>query len=353
MTLALKYRPKLFSDVVGQPLVTDVLRNVIREGLNYRAFVFSGVWGSGKTSCARIFGRAVNCLSPKDTEPCLECTICVSTDSGSNSGHYMEIDGATYGSIDSVRQIQELMQYRPIAGKYTVVIMDEAHQLSPQAWNSCLKIIEEPPDHAVFIFVTTAHDRIPEIIRSRCLDVRFGRIGPQEVADRLAAICDGEGITIDKEALFLIVDHTQGVMRDAVTVLEQFSIMGGKKIGKDQLEKYLDLAYSTNPSDVVEAMLAKDHVKVNSLVSSVIETNGDIVILSRKLVAFLRGYWMYKNGLPNNFNPGIKEIYSNLNLDLRACLTWQELLIQFISKAGYDRGLTNSLFLVTLGKLMV
>jgi len=353
VTLALKYRPKTFVDVVGQPIVVDVLRNVISEGLKYRAFVFSGVWGSGKTSCARIFGKAVNCPLPIEREPCLECSTCKGADSGDSAGSYLEIDGATYGSIDSIRRVQELMQYRPLGGRYTVVVIDEAHQLSTQAWNSCLKMIEEPPEHAIFVFVTTAHDRIPETIRSRCLDIRFGRIGGKEVTDRLSKICADEGIEAEEGTLQLIVDHTQGIMRDAVTVLEQFSILGGKKIGVSQLEKYLDLAYAINPGDLIKAVLSKDHAKVKELVGAVVDTNGDVVILARKLVSFLRGYWMFKNGVANTLNPGIKEVYTSLNLDLRLSLCWQEALILFISKAGYDRGLTVSLFQVTLGKLML
>jgi len=353
-TLALKFRPRTFTDVVGQPLVVDVLRNVIKEGLKYRSYIFSGLFGSGKTSVARILGKAVNCTNPSPSlDPCLECDTCLNTESGYNTGYYIEIDGATHGSIDSIRRIQEILQYKPMSARYTVVVIDEAHQLSTAAWNSCLKIVEEPPEHAIFIFVTTEHDRIPETIRSRCLDIRYGRMLSSDVVGRLTHICAKENIKVQNGTLELIVDHTQGVMRDAITLLEQFSILGTQTITLDALNKYIDVAYAISPESLVIALQAKDAKQAIALTYSVIDTNGDVVVLARKLINYLRGYWLFKNGVKSSNSTGSNNSYQHITIDIRTCLLWQEALIKFTTNVGHDRGLTSSLFIATLGKLLL
>ena len=215
-----KYRPAAFSDVVGQPQVTLTLQNELKAGRVSHAYLFTGSRGTGKTTCARILAKAVNCLSLKDGDPCCECEMCRGIDNGSLMD-VVEIDAASNNGVDSIRSIIEEASFTPSKTKYRVYIIDEVHMLSDSAFNALLKTLEEPPEHVVFILGTTEVHRLLPTILSRCQRFDFKRITPAEIAGRLKYVCECENVEIEDEAALLIATIADGGMRDALSILDQ------------------------------------------------------------------------------------------------------------------------------------
>jgi DNA polymerase-3 subunit gamma/tau len=215
-----KYRPMSFDDVVSQPQVTTTLRNQISNDKTAHAYLFTGSRGTGKTTCARILAKAVNCLNPKDGNPCLECEICRDADSGTLSD-ITEIDAASNSSVDDIRDLREGTVYTPERGKYKVYIIDEVHMLSPSAFNALLKIMEEPPPHVKFILATTEVHKVLPTILSRCQRYDFRRILPEDIKARLMYVAEKENISLDGDAAELIAKTADGGMRDALSLLDQ------------------------------------------------------------------------------------------------------------------------------------
>lgn len=218
---ARKYRPATFDTVVGQKNLTTTLRNSIRSGRLAHAYLFCGPRGVGKTSCARIFARTINCLNPTpDGEACGECESCKAIDKG-NSFNLMELDAASNNSVDDIRAVTEQVAIPPQVGKYRVFIIDEVHMLSPQAFNAFLKTLEEPPAYAIFILATTEKHKVIPTILSRCQIYDFRRITIEDMVDHLAFVADREGITADRKALGVIARKADGAMRDALSIFDQ------------------------------------------------------------------------------------------------------------------------------------
>ncbi len=215
-----KYRPKTFADVVGQPQVTVTLRNELKANRLNHAYLFTGTRGTGKTSCAKILSKAVNCLSPRDGEPCCECEICKGIDSG-EIFDVVEMDAASNRGIDDIRKIVEKIAFTPERGKYRVFIVDEVHMLTTEAFNALLKTLEEPPSHVLFILATTEVHKLPATILSRCQRFDFHRIQAQDMADRVKFVTRSEGCEITDEAALLVAVIADGAVRDALSLLDR------------------------------------------------------------------------------------------------------------------------------------
>lgn len=215
-----KYRPKTFDDVAGQAAITDTLKNEIATGKTSHAYLFTGLRGSGKTTCSKIIAKAVNCLNPVQGNPCCTCEICTGIDNDSITD-VMEIDAASNSGVDYMRELREQAFYQPVRCKKRVYIIDETHMLSTEAFNALLKIMEEPPEHVLFILATTEVHKVPTTIISRCQRFDFGRIDSEIIADRLALIAKNEGFSIDRQAALMIARLSEGGMRDAISLLDQ------------------------------------------------------------------------------------------------------------------------------------
>ncbi len=214
-----KYRPADFSHVTGQNQVTVTLKNEVASGNISHAYLFTGVRGTGKTSCARILAKAVNCLSPRDGNPCNECEICRGIDNGSITD-VIEIDAASNTSVDNIRALREEINYLPMSAKYKMYIIDEVHMLSSGAFNALLKTLEEPPSHAIFVLATTEVYKLPATIMSRCQRFNFRRIDAASIAAYLSDIAKAEGFSVTDDALKMLAAAADGGMRDAISLLD-------------------------------------------------------------------------------------------------------------------------------------
>ncbi|MBO7319853.1 MAG: DNA polymerase III subunit gamma/tau [Clostridia bacterium] len=257
-----KYRPKVFSDVVGQEHITSTLSKEIETGKISHAYLFTGSRGTGKTTCAKILSKAVNCLNPVNGNPCNECEICKGLDSGAILD-VVEIDAASNNGVDSIRDIRDEINFTPASCKYRVYIIDEVHMLSIGAFNALLKTLEEPPAHVKFILATTEVHKLPVTIVSRCQRFDFKRVSPEAMKQRMEYIADCEGFTADDEALSLIARIADGGMRDALSLLDQCT-GHGKHIsadivcevagmtGKDHLFSLADATAQANAGKALE-----------------------------------------------------------------------------------------------------
>lgn len=235
-----KWRPPTFDEVYGQPHVTQTLKNELKSGRISHAYLFTGSRGTGKTSCAKILSKAVNCLEPEDGNPCGRCEICRGIDDGSILD-IIEIDAASNNGVDNIRDIREEVNYTPAVCKYRVYIIDEVHMLSPGAFNALLKTLEEPPSHVIFILATTEIHKLPATILSRCQRFDFKRISPENISARLLQIAEGEKIELTPEAANLIARIADGGMRDAVSLLDR-CCAGSEKIDVDVVSNSAGIA---------------------------------------------------------------------------------------------------------------
>ena len=258
-----KYRPKTFSEVIGQKYVVSALKNQIAGGRIGHAFLFMGVRGTGKTTCAKIFAKAVNCLNPKDGEPCLECDICKGID---NESVYdvVEMDAASNNSVDDIRNILDEVSYLPVMAKYRVYIIDEVHMLTPSAFNALLKTLEEPPRHVIFILCTTDIQKVPATILSRCQRYDFAKLSFDEISDALLNIAKSENIKLTAPAAKMIASLADGAMRDANSILDTCLSVSGEVTeevvsnitGVSRDDEIIDFAQKLIDKKTDEALLA-------------------------------------------------------------------------------------------------
>ena len=237
-----KYRPKTFSDVVGQEHITNTLKNELSKGKAVHAYLFTGTRGTGKTSCAKILAKAVNCLSPENGDPCLKCESCLSVENGENTD-IVEIDAASNNSVDSIRELRDRVAFAPSSSKYRVYIIDEVHMLTISAFNALLKTLEEPPEHVIFILATTEVHKLPATILSRCQRFDFKRIEPDKICGRIKYVASNEGLNITDGAAALIAAAADGGMRDALSVLD-LCASAGNDITEETVEKVCGMAAS-------------------------------------------------------------------------------------------------------------
>ena len=253
-----KYRPQAFSDVIGQSHITETLKNQIKSGRISHAYLFTGSRGTGKTTCAKIFARAVNCPQPKDGSPCGECDVCVSLADSANID-IMEIDAASNNKVDEIREIREKVKFLPVKGKYKVYIIDEVHMLTDSAFNALLKTLEEPPAHVIFILATTEVHKLPATILSRCQRFDFRLVSVDELAAHLKSVYDKEGKKYEDEAVNYIARAAEGSVRDCLSIADMCLNYAGEK-----------LTYE----DVLNVLGAADKSKIRELFAQI--AGGDI-----------------------------------------------------------------------------
>ena len=276
LVLARKYRPGNFSEVVGQDHVVRTLRNSIVSGRVAHAFLFCGVRGVGKTTVARILAKSLNCSdrSPGEAEACNKCASCKEVTSGI-SVDVQEIDGASNTSVDNIREINENVKYPPVSSTYKIIIIDEVHMISINAFNALLKTLEEPPAHAKFIFATTESQKVPATITSRCQRFNFKTISMSDIAQGMARILKQEGIEADEEALALIAREAQGSFRDALSLLDQVIAFNPQAVTRDEVVSILGLTGIDSLVRLMTAILAHDSASSLSLVQELFQRGYD------------------------------------------------------------------------------
>ncbi len=287
-----KYRPRVFADVVGQPQVTVTLKNELMRGRISHAYLFTGSRGTGKTTCAKILARAVNCLRPVDGDPCGECEICRGLEDGSLLD-VMEIDAASNNGVENVRAIIEETSFTPARAKYRVYIIDEVHMLSPAAFNALLKTLEEPPAHVVFILATTEVHKLLPTILSRCQRFDFHRIDPELMAARLEQVSGLEGAQLDQEAALLIARTADGALRDALSLLDQ-CLGRGTHITLETVYETAGLAARDYLGQLARAVAERDPAAALGVIDRLYRESKDLSRLCAELAEYFRGLLLYK-----------------------------------------------------------
>jgi len=257
VVIARKYRPATFEQLVGQEHIAKTLQNAIRQNKIAHALLFCGPRGVGKTTTARIFAKALNCVKGPTPTPCCKCSPCREIPEG-NCLDVIEIDGASNNSVDDVRLLRENARYAPSRDRYKIYIIDEVHMLTTQAFNALLKTLEEPPAHVKFVFATTAPERIPATILSRCQRYIFRRISRSETVASLKKIAEAEGIAADDEALAFIADKSSGSLRDAQSILDQARSIGADRLTLKDVSKLLSVTDTAFLADFVDALIDSD-----------------------------------------------------------------------------------------------
>ena len=288
MYLALyrKYRPRNFEEVIGQNHIVQTLVNQIKNDKIGHAYLFCGSRGTGKTSTAKIFAKAINCVNPQNGSPCLNCDVCNALNG--NNIDILEIDAASNNGVDEIRDLREKVKYPPVNGKYKVYIVDEVHMLSPSAFNALLKTLEEPPSYAVFILATTEVHKLPATILSRCLRFDFGLVSVQELSDLLVNILSKEGISAEKEAIEMIARAGEGSVRDTLSIADRCISYSGTNLtyknvmeilGTTEKESLVSIAGTILNSNLGESLRELDKVLSNGK---------SPLVLSRDLISYFR-----------------------------------------------------------------
>ena len=287
-----KYRPKVFDDVIGQNHVTSTLSNEVRENKLSHAYLFTGSRGTGKTTCARILAKAVNCLDPVDGNPCNECEICKGIDNGSILD-VIEIDAASNRGVDNIRDLRDEANFTPSKAKYRIYIIDEVHMLTIEAFNALLKTLEEPPEHVKFILATTEIHKLPATILSRCQRFDFRRISPEDISSRLQKVCDAEGLTLDSDASMLISRIADGGMRDALSLLDQCA-SNSDNITVDIVTSSAGLTNREYLFKLSEAVKNKDCSTALKIVDELHNASCDMERLCTELINYFRNLLIVK-----------------------------------------------------------
>lgn len=288
-----KWRPQTFDDVSGQEHITTTLKNEIVAGRLNHAYLFTGSRGTGKTSCAKILAKAVNCLDVHCGNPCGKCEVCRGIDDGSILD-VVEMDAASNRNIDDIRQIIDEVQFKPAKCKYRVYIIDEVHMLTTQAFNALLKTLEEPPEHVVFILATTEVHKLPQTILSRCQKFEFHRIPPRAIADRLLFVARQEEVTLSDSAAMLIASVADGALRDGLSLLDR-CIAISSDIDEDVVRNAAGLARKTYLYELVNCVINKNTAKSLEIIDRLYGESKDMARLCDELVAHFRALMLIKS----------------------------------------------------------
>ncbi|MBR2930342.1 MAG: DNA polymerase III subunit gamma/tau [Clostridia bacterium] len=288
-----KWRPTDFDDVVGQSAITDILKYEVSENRLSHAYLFCGSRGTGKTTCAKILAKAVNCLSPKGGNPCNECAACKAINAGTATD-VIEMDAASNNGVDNVRDMKDEIAFTPAELKFRVYIIDEVHMMSPSAFNALLKTLEEPPTYVIFILATTELHKLPTTIVSRCQRFDFKRISGENIVGRLKEIAGSEGIDLTEDGARVIARVARGGMRDAISLLE---LCAGARQRIDA-----ELVFSTVGSGnrdstygIIRAIIEKNYDKIYKTISEIVEKSGDVAVFWQELIDAYRDIMVVKN----------------------------------------------------------
>ena len=288
-----KWRPRTFDEVCGQDHITSILKYEVANSKFSHAYLFCGSRGTGKTSCAKILAKAVNCLSPENGNPCGKCSACLSIDSGAATD-VLEMDAASNNGVDNIRDIRDAVVYSPSSLKYRVYIIDEVHMLSVSAFNALLKTLEEPPEHVVFILATTELHKLPATIISRCQRFDFRRITTEILKNHLLDIAKAENIEITESAATILAKHAQGGMRDAISLLDLCA--GSRRLIDDDLvSETVGLGGRGKLLDVVRAIAQKDYESIFEAVDETVRSSRDISVFWNELISIYRDLLIVKN----------------------------------------------------------
>lgn len=297
-----KFRPKTFSEVVGQDHVTQTLKNQIKSGRVGHAYLLTGGRGTGKTSTAKILARAINCLNPKDGEPCNECEICKANLDGTLTD-VIEMDAASNNSVEDIRSIKEKINFLPTLAKYRVYIIDEVHMLSTGAFNALLKTLEEPPEHVKFILATTEPQKLLATILSRCQRFDFKKISNEDLIKRMKTVCDESGIQITEPALNLIATLSEGAARDALSILERCLQDGETNIDENKIKDLVGIPKFVYVNNIITGIIERDIEKSLNAMNDVLDEGKDLGNFLWEMIKHTKDILMYKVSKKN-------EIYS-------------------------------------------
>ncbi|MBW8884132.1 MAG: DNA polymerase III subunit gamma/tau, partial [Planctomycetia bacterium] len=287
VVVARRYRPQDFSQLIGQDQVSQALANAINTNRVGHAYLFTGARGVGKTSTARIFAKALNCVNGPTTTPCGVCDICAGIASGGDVD-VIEIDGASNRGIDEIRQLRSNVNVRPSRARFKIYIIDEVHMLTTPAFNALLKTLEEPPEHVKFIFCTTEADKIPITVLSRCQRFDFAPIEMRSIVERLQHICQTEGVEAEPEALQIMARRAAGSMRDSQSLLEQLLSFGGQKITVADVHSLLGTAHSARLASLADCIARRDAATALKELESAITEGVDVGALAEQLLGYFR-----------------------------------------------------------------
>lgn len=336
-----KYRPENFDKAIGQEHVVRVLKNAVKDNKISHAYLFSGPRGTGKTSVARIFAKAINCLGKKDYNPCGACPSCKAIKEGKVMD-LIEIDAASNRGIDEIRDLREKVKFAPTDCSYKVFIIDEVHMLTKEAFNALLKTLEEPPEHVIFILATTEINKVPLTILSRCQRHDFRRIKLGDIFSVLSSIRKEENIEISDDAIEIVAENSDGGLRDAISILDQLSSMGLDKIEQKDVEETLGLAPHKSISDYVKYMLDGNNKKALDIISRSNNIGIDLVVFSKSVQDYLRKLISVKISGSNSIE-GTKEEIEDLekksvSVDIEKLVKFSESIMwaQSIFKTGVD-----------------
>ena len=288
-----KWRPLVFEDIVGQSHVTRTLKNQILNGRISHAYLFCGTRGTGKTTAAKVFSRAVNCLNNKEGSPCNECDVCKGILDGSIMD-VSEIDAASNNRVENIREILEDVNYVASQSTYRVYIIDEVHMLSTGAFNALLKTLEEPPEHVIFILATTEAHKVPETILSRCQRFDFKRIRPQDIILRMKEIAVGDGLDISDDAYALLAQLAEGSMRDGLSILERCVSACGNKLSYDDVVSVMGISGNELNYRLIEAIKDSNTAEVLRVINSLTEEGKDLNVFMDFLIGYVRNLMVLK-----------------------------------------------------------
>lgn len=287
-----KWRPAVFTDVSGQEHITSTLQNEVSSGRLNHAYLFTGSRGTGKTTCAKILAKAVNCLNPQNGNPCGECEICNGIDDGSILD-IVEMDAASNRKIDDIRQIIDEVQFKPAKCKYRVYIVDEVHMLTTEAFNALLKTLEEPPEHVIFILATTEVHKLPQTIRSRCQRFDFHRIPPKAIADRVEYVVSQENAEITESAALMLASVADGALRDALSLLDS-CLAVSSHIDEEVVRNAAGLVSKTYLFELATAIINKNPTKSLEIIDRLYSESKDMARLCDELVEHFRALMLIK-----------------------------------------------------------
>lgn len=345
-----KYRPKTFDDVIGQEHITRVLKNQLKTNTISHAYLFSGTRGTGKTSCAKILARAVNCESDGE-KPCNVCASCLESLDDS-SIDIIEMDGASNSGVDHIRNLKDRAFYQPTSLKYKVYIIDEVHMLTREAFNALLKILEEPPAHLIFILATTEQERIPLTILSRCQKFQFRRISSKEIKSSLQLISKNEGITLDDKTYNLIINNSDGSMRDAQSIMEQLVSSGEKNIEYNFAANILGVVSTDILFQLINTIHEEEPGKLLEILDETISSGKDIEQLGKDILNHFRSLMLAKvskDSLSRLIHANEEQyIEQSKNFSLENILLFMEKMINQLSEIKYSQQKRTLLEIVML-----